>query len=301
MLIVVFYLVGAAMARRLLQAGMTVTGYDVNEIRVADFVSAGGRAASSPKAVVEDSQCEVLVVMVATAAQASAVLCHTEACAALTLPQGATVLLCITATPGDLRNICDDLVNTVLRPDLLLLDCPVSGGVNRAANGTLSILAAGADPIPSKARRVLDSLSTHLFHVSADAGKAFSLKMVHQILVGVHILAAVETTAIAATAGLDLFDLVRQVKDSDASSWLYIERLPHLLDMDHPPFSSLSIILKDLVRHLIPVPELAAVTDVYLTDFTFVVCSTRPNRSTHDGNGSANLPVCKVQRMQHGR
>ena len=236
------------MARHLINAGITVTGFDVDDASVNSLVSVGGTGAASSRAVVESSKCEVLIIMVATAAQAFAVLCDQKKGVALALARSAVVLLCITATPEDMLELSEAVTHKVKRPDVMLLDCPVSGGANRAANGTLSILVSGSETIPDQAQRVLALLSTNLFHVPGKAGSAFSLKMVHQILVGVHILATVETTAIATAGGLDCTELLETVKNSHAMSWLYGERLPHLLDIDHPPYSSLSIILKDLVR-----------------------------------------------------
>lgn len=262
------------MASRLVQAGTNVTGFDVNEAAVANLVSAGGIAASSSRAVVEDSQCEILILMVATAVQASTVLCDPESGAGTALPHDAVILLCITATPEDLRQISRIMAQKFNRPDLLLLDCPVSGGVNRAANGTLSILVSGSDSIPVKARRVLDLLSTDLFHVPGPAGSAFLLKMVHQILVGVHILATVETTAIAAAASLDCTALLKDSKNSDAISWLYTERLPHLLNIDHPPYSSLAIILKDLVRW----PMFPSIVCINENEQTILMATARSSR-----------------------
>ncbi|KAK4493924.1 hypothetical protein PRZ48_015110 [Zasmidium cellare] len=186
---------GFGMATHLIQRRLNVTGYDVQKQTRIKFQEAGGSAANSPRAVVELSQSQVLVVMVATAEQAFDVLFNSDS----------------------------------------------------GADGSLSILFAGAGEVLNPAIQVLDALSAHRFHVPGPLGSAFALKMIHQILVGVHIVAAVETAALAMLAGLDLESLEREVMASNAASWLYGERMPHLRVMDRSPYSSLAIILKDLV------------------------------------------------------
>lgn len=238
---------GFGMATHLIHAGFEVTGYDIQEKTRIKFSEAGGNTANSPRAVVELSQCQVLVIMVATAEQAFDVLFNEDSGAAARLPRDAVVLLCITAAPEDATRISHAMSKDLDRDDVMVLDCPVSGGANRAADGSLSILYAGGDEIPDHATRVLEAMSAHRFHVPGPPGSAFALKMIHQILVGVHIVAAVETTGLAMLAGMDLESLEKEVMASSAASWLYGERVPHLRDMDRSPYSSLAIILKDLV------------------------------------------------------
>ena len=238
---------GAAMAVQLLRSGLKVVGYDVNEVATREFHAAGGQVASSARAVVEQaSSCEVLVIMVATTDQASAVLFDGQSGSVSVLRHDAVVLLCITAAP-EYAVTTRAALDAAGRKDVVLLDCPVSGGANRAADGTLSILVSGSEKIPSNGMQVLKTLGSSLHHVPGPPGSAFALKMVHQILVGVHIVAANEAMALAATGGLDFRTVLAAVMASDAASWLFGERVPHMQDLDQPPYSSLAVILKDMV------------------------------------------------------
>ena len=239
---------GAGMAHHLLKNGYRVTGFDVDKAPMERFAAAGGQLAISPRTVASQNKCKIFIIMVATPSQAKDVLFDNDSGVVQALPQGPVVLLCITATAADVQAMVHKLSTELQRSDVTLLDCPVSGGANRSSDGTLSILVSGKENIPSSATKVLETMSHHLFHVPGSPGSASALKMVHQILVGAHILAAVETAGLVNAASLDLKDIIGSVMSSGAASWLYGERSPHLADMENGPYSSLGIILKDLVR-----------------------------------------------------
>ncbi len=238
---------GIGMAKHLLHEGFQVTGCDVDERAIQDFRASGGQVTRNARAILENvPDCHVLVIMVANAEQASSVLFDDQKGCALGLPRNAAVLLCITAAPECAISI-RAVLNGMGRDDIVSLDCPVSGGANRAANGTLSILVSGSTELPENTAQVLQVLSSNLYHVPGPPGSAFALKMIHQILVGSHIVAANEVMGLAAVGGLDFSMVYSAVMSSDAASWLYGERVSHLQDLERPPYSSLAIILKDMV------------------------------------------------------
>lgn len=127
---------GQGMAGSLLRAGFAVQGYDVYEPAVDKFVSGGGKAskAASPAEAAEGA--DILVLMVQNAAQADDVLFGAGK-AAETLPDGAIVILSSTVPPSFVRELESKLTN--LGKGISLIDAPVSGGVVRAANGTLTV------------------------------------------------------------------------------------------------------------------------------------------------------------------
>lgn len=240
---------GRGMAVNLVQRGFKVTGYDVNETATQQLVSAGGYLATGPRAAVEGELANVLICMVATEQQASSCLFDVDIGAVTSLPINATILLCLTASPIFARKARSSL-DDMHRQDITLLDCPVSGGADRAAEGTLSILYSGTAHLSQIGKHVLEALGSRLYPAGSQVGNAFALKMVHQILVGVHIVAAAESIALATVGGLEIQALYEEIMSTDGASWLFGQRVPHMMALEEPPFSSLGIILKDLVSNV---------------------------------------------------
>lgn len=136
------------------------------------------------------------------------------------------------------------------RNDIYLIDAPVSGGVNRAANGTLSIMAGGSDEALQKGNFLLAEMSDtqNLYLVPGGIGAGSNMKMVHQVLAAIHILAASEAMGFAARLGLDAKVVREAIISSDGWSWMYENRSPRMLQEEYlPGASALTIILKDVV------------------------------------------------------
>lgn len=137
------------------------------------------------------------------------------------------------------------------RSDISFIDAPVSGGALRAAAGTLSIMAGAPDAALEKGRFLLQEMSdaNKLYLVPGGIGAGSNMKMVHQVLAGIHILGASEAQGFAARLGLDAVKTAEAIKSSPAWTWMHENRLQRMLDEDwHPGASALTIILKDVVR-----------------------------------------------------
>lgn len=238
---------GLGMASCLVKDGYDVAGFDVNLKAMEDLAYEGGKAFGTPKATA--AHADVLMVVVATSDQASLVLFDSEKGALAGLRNDAVIMLCITATP-EYATETKKRLESFGRSDVKLIDCPISGGVTRAWDGTLSFLLAGDEQDISSIREVLDCLGSKLHIISSNIGAGSSIKMVHQILVGIHILATVEMMGLAFAAGLDLRLTYDSVMDGDGSSWLFEQRAAHIIDSSRVPASSLMIITKDLVSAL---------------------------------------------------
>lgn len=135
------------------------------------------------------------------------------------------------------------------RQDILLVDCPVSGGSKRAADGTLSIMAGGSKAALDSAMPLLSEMSdeSKLF-IPGDTGAGSNLKMVHQVLAAIQILATSEAMGFASTLGIDLKMVREKVISSPSYSWMFENRSPRILSKEFtPPPSATTIILKDVV------------------------------------------------------
>lgn len=229
------------MAKNLVKEGFQVTGFDVYQPLVESLVEAGGKAAKTPKEAASDA--DFFVSMVANAAQNASLLFDGEDAAIKGLGKGKTFILCSTTPPSfvlELRKRLDDEG----RSDVKLLDCPVSGGTIRAANGTLSIFESGPEEHLDEAKEVLAAMSGPLYRMG-DISGGTKTKTVHQLLAATNIISASEAMGLAATVGLNTQAVAETVNKSDAASFMFENRAPHMLKNDWHPYSALGIILKD--------------------------------------------------------
>ncbi|KAH6995919.1 hypothetical protein BKA56DRAFT_650710 [Ilyonectria sp. MPI-CAGE-AT-0026] len=248
---------GLGMAGNLLaKSRYLVRGYDVYPPSVQKFVSQGGGDAKSAKDVAENS--ELLVCMVTNAQQIESVLFNEQDGALQVSPTFHETLQTRFTQAG--------------RSDILVVDCPVSGGTKRAADGTLSIFASGTADALAKADEILHDMSQNLYIIPGGLGAASKVKMVNQLLVGTHIAAAAEAMGLATKAGLDTREVYKIITNAAGSSWAFENRVPHMLDGDWTPYSALDIFVKDMgivvstARTLqFPVPLASVAEQLYIS------------------------------------
>ncbi|CAJ1952092.1 unnamed protein product [Sphenostylis stenocarpa] len=130
--------------------------------------------------------------------------------------------------------------------NLKLVDAPVSGGVQRASLGTLTIMASGTDDALKSAGQVLAALSEKLYIIKGGCGSGSGIKMINQLLAGVQIASAAEAIAFAARLGLNTRLLFDFITTSGGTSWMFENRGQHMIDNDYTPCSALDIFVKDL-------------------------------------------------------
>ncbi len=255
---------GSGMAGSLLRAGFSVAACDVNPEAVARFEASGGRGVSTPAEAARDA--DVVVSVVVNAAQTEAVL-FGEAGAAAAMPEGAVFVSSATMDPAIARALAARLEATGRH----YLDAPMSGGAARAADGGLTFLASGSATAFAKARPALDAMAGTLYELGDEAGQGAAFKMINQLLAGVHIAAACEAMAFAAKQGLDLRRVYEVITKSAGNSWMFENRVPHILDADYSPKSAVDIFVKDLgiVQDMAraekyPVPVAAAALQMFL-------------------------------------
>lgn len=233
------------MAINLAKNSYPITGFDVYTPLVDKFVKEGGSTAKPSKTPAEAAKdADFFIIMVANAAQASSLLFDGDDAAIKGIGQGKTVILCSTTPPHYLHELRAALDNAG-RKDVKLVDAPVSGGTIRAANGTLSIFAAGPEEDVNNAQDVLDCMSGNLYRVEGGISSGTKVKTIHQLLAATNIISASEANGLAATVGLNTQKVFEHVKANDGTSFMYENRTPHQLADDWSPLSALAIILKD--------------------------------------------------------
>ena len=255
---------GLGMALSLKRAGFDVAGCDVTPEAVAKLVAEGGRGAASPAEVAEGADAVVSVVV--NAAQTETILFGAGGVAE-TLPKGAVFISSATMDPDVARRLARQLEAS----GRLYLDAPISGGAQRAAHGELTILASGSPAAFDRARPALDAMSAKLYELGDQPGQGAAFKMINQLLAGVHIAAASEAMAFAAKQGLDIRKVYEVITASAGNSWMFENRMPHVLDGDYTPRSAVDIYVKDLgiIQDMartakFPVPVSAAALQMFL-------------------------------------
>ncbi|KAM6557353.1 hypothetical protein CsatB_004372 [Cannabis sativa] len=232
---------GFGMASHLLKSNFSVIGFDVYKPTQTRFSDIGGLIGNSPAEVSKDV--DVLVIMVTNESQAENAL-FGDSGAISALPAGASIILSSTVSPGFVSQLERRLLNE--GKDLKLVDAPVSGGVKKASLGTLTIIASGADEALKSTGLVLSALSEKLYVIKGGCGAGSVVKMVNQLLAGVHIASAAEAMAFGARLGLNTRILFDVITNRRGTSWMFENRVPHMLDNDYTPYSALDIFVKDL-------------------------------------------------------
>jgi 3-hydroxyisobutyrate dehydrogenase len=230
---------GLGMAQSMVAAGLQVGGFDTSRAAVEAFGASGGRMATSARDAAEAA--DIVVVVVVNAAQSETVL-FGEGGAAAAMRPGGTILCCATMAPENARRLAGQAEALGLH----YLDAPVSGGTAKAATGELTFMASGTREAFAGARAALDAMGSTVYELGEEAGIGASFKMVNQLLAGVHIAAACEAMTFAARLGLDLRKVYEVITAAAGNSWMFENRVPHILDADYTPRSAIDIFTKDL-------------------------------------------------------
>ncbi len=230
---------GMGAALNLLRKGFRVIGVEPREAVRAEFQAAGGAAVATAAEL--PAGLEAVIVFVVNAAQTTDVLFGTAGCADR-LPEGAVVLCCTTVAPEYSRALAARLTEK----KLLMLDAPVSGGAAGAKAGTMTVMGSGAAAAFEKAQPVLDAIAAKVWRLGDAAGIGSTIKMVNQLLAGVHIATAAEAMALGIRAGADPQTLFDVITTSAGNSWMFQNRMPHVLAGDDTPLSAVNIFVKDL-------------------------------------------------------
>lgn len=156
---------------------------------------------------------------------------------------------------------------------ILFCDSPVSGGPARARQGDLTLMAAGSNESLQTAEPVLAAMAREVHVIPGGAGMGSTVKMVHQLLAGVHIVVAAEALALAAKAGLDVDQMYKIVNGAAGASWMFQDRGQRMIKSEEAEVkSALQIFVKDLdivyaeaKRLQAPIPVASAALQQFIT------------------------------------
>jgi L-threonate 2-dehydrogenase len=230
---------GLGVARSLLRAGFRVHACDLREAVLQSFSAEGGVACASPAEL--GRQCDVVVTLVVNAAQTEAVLFGEQGAIAQMKP-GSVVIASATVSP----DFAVSLGKRIEAAGLQMLDAPVSGGAARAASGEMTMMTSGPAAAYAACEDVLAAIAGKVYRLGGAHGIGSKVKIINQLLAGVHIAAAAEAMALGLREGVDADALYDVITHSAGNSWMFENRVPHILSGDYTPLSAVDIFVKDL-------------------------------------------------------
>jgi len=230
---------GAGMAASLRRAGWSVHVHDVRPGVAEAFAREGGTACATAAELA--AACEVVVSVVVNLQQTEDVLFGAGGVAAAMRP-GSVFVMCSTVDP----NASVALESRLEALGLLYLDAPISGGAARAAAGQITMMTAGRPAAYSKCEAVLESMAAKVYRLGERAGAGSKVKIINQLLAGVHIAAAAEAMALGLREGVEASALYEVITHSAGNSWMFENRMAHVLAGDYTPLSAVDIFVKDL-------------------------------------------------------
>jgi putative dehydrogenase len=231
---------GGGMAKSLRRAGYEVHVFDVRREAAEAFAAEGGVAAASLAEL--GRACDVIVSVVVNAVQTEAVLFGAEDGLAAAMHPGAVFVMCSTVDP----NWSIALEGRLAAMGLLYIDAPISGGAAKAASGEMTMMTAARPEAYAKAGAALDAMAAKVYRLGDQAGAGSQVKIINQLLAGVHIAAAAEAMALGIRAGVDPAALYEVITHSAGNSWMFENRMAHVLAADYTPLSAVDIFVKDL-------------------------------------------------------
>lgn len=256
---------GMGVAMSLLREGFEVHACDVRPEAVQKVVDAGGIAAASPAAMAP--LVDVLITVVVNADQTEAVL-FGEKGAASHMKLGSVVIASATVSPEFAKALGKRLADA----GLLMIDGPISGGAAKAMAGEMTVMSSGTPEAYAKCEDVLDAIAGKVYRLGDEVGPGSVVKMVNQLLAGVHIAAAGEAMALAIRAGANPDQVYEVITNSAGNSWMFQNRVPHILAGDYTPLSAVNIFVKDLgivldyaKKSVFPLPLSAAAHQMYMS------------------------------------
>ncbi|WP_324043050.1 L-threonate dehydrogenase [Aeromonas dhakensis] len=231
---------GMGAARSCLRAGLTTYGIDLNAEARNQLQQAGAAAVMADARPLAETLDAVLLLVV-NAVQVRKILFGEHGLAAHLKP-GTGIMISSTIAAEEAASLARELAAL----ELPMLDAPVSGGAIKAEAGEMTVMAAGADAAFYQLQPVLDAVAGKVYRVGSEPGQGSTVKIVHQLLAGVHIAVAAEAMALASRAGISLDLMYDVVTHAAGNSWMFENRMARVLSGDYQARSAVDIFVKDL-------------------------------------------------------
>lgn len=229
---------GRPMTQQLLKAGFEVTVHNRSRGVVDELAREGARPASSPREVAEAA--DFVLTCLPTPGAVEEVYLGEHGVAAGG-KSGQVWIDHSTVSPATNAACADAAAGT----GAAFLDAPISGGPARAADGTLTIMIGGEAATFERAKPLFDVMGQNV-KLCGGPGTGTIVKLVNQLLVGVHTVAAVEGFVMGVKAGADPQVMLDLLGTSFGASAMLNRHVPLILQRKFDPATPVNLILKDL-------------------------------------------------------
>ncbi|MDQ4075031.1 MAG: NAD(P)-dependent oxidoreductase [Chloroflexota bacterium] len=231
-------IMGRGMALNLMETGFDLCVWNRTASRMEPFREAGARTASSPAELA--AQSDIIITCVSDTPDVEEVILGEQGVIHGAEP-GSLVIDMSTISPHATQRMAEALAEKGVQ----MLDAPISGGSEGAANGTLSIMVGGEAEQVERAMPYLEAMGKALTHVGGH-GAGQTVKLVNQILVVGHALAMSEALLFAEAGNLDLQKTLDAVTQGAAGSWMLSNRGPQIIERDWQPGFTIDLQQKDV-------------------------------------------------------
>jgi putative dehydrogenase len=232
---------GGGMLTRLRSLGEPVLACDIDPLRRQQALAQGASLADSPADLARHlSDQGVLAVVVVDDRQTESVLWGPQGAVAAMRP-GQTVMLCPTLAP----DFVEVQGRRLQQAGLLVVDAPMSGGPQRAAEGSMSLMVACDAPAWAQVSTWLSQLSSQVFRIGERVGDASRTKLVNNLLAAINLAGAAEVLALAERMGLDAQRTLSVIEASSGQSWIGSDRMRRALVGDFAPRAHTTLLAKD--------------------------------------------------------
>lgn len=257
-------IMGRGMAANLLRKGFDVHVWNRTAARMDELAAQGAQKAASPAAAAR--ACPIVITCVSDTPDVEAVVLGSEGVRE-GLQEDGLLVDCSTISPQATIRIAE----RIREKGAHMLDAPISGGSEGAAQGTLSIMVGGDAAQFDRARPCLEAMGSTITHVGAQ-GAGQTVKLVNQILVVGNCVAMCEALLFAQAGGVDLQKTFDAISQGAAGSWMFANRAPQIMQRDWSPGFTVGLQQKDLRLVLaaadkmgVPVPVTAQIFNLYRT------------------------------------
>ena len=178
-----------------------------------------------------------------------------------------TIINCTTVSPDWVQRVYKKLKKS----NFDYIDCPVSGGPNKAINGTLSLMLSSKKITYMKNLSLLKDVGNNIYNLGNKIGTGSTVKIINNCLAGIQIVSAAEAIMLAKKEKINLKKLFEIVNNSSGQSWMFADRGKRMIDKKYfKPLSRLNIFKKDMrladklrKKHFINLPLTKVALDMY--------------------------------------
>ena len=252
--------IGGRVVTHLVRAGHKVAVFDLNEAAVSAAVEHGAVAAASPAEAAAGAQVVFLSLPTPTIVEGvvTAILAESK--------QGLVIVDHSTIDPATTRRLSANAAAA----GASFLDAPVSGGVQGADAGTLSVMVGGDESALEQVRPFLDVYAGTVFHVGP-SGSGQVIKLANNLVTAINIVALGEALTTTVHNGVELDKAVEVLTKSSANSNVLSSYFPRTLFTDERPtgfaldfmHKDLGLFLDSTAKSPIPVPVTNLVRDLF--------------------------------------